>query len=497
MTREATCNDASEPQVQLMRELAKGTFTVEFSAIMAIIWRRIKEEKNERHPLKCLKLLEFLLREGNTELVLQQIKNNLHLVQQLTRFRLINENHIDVGMPVRERAERFLAFVRDEPVAESEPQGEVEREQWPSSSNKDGVGNADFKWEEDKDQYNPPPRPGGGGKFQVKIRPKESPAAGAPASASPDLMRASTNASDPFASSNDPFASGQSDPFQSSASSNDPFAASALKSSDPFASANDPFSSSAPNDPFASSAPNDPFASSAVNDPFASSGAKSHELFASSAAADPFGAPPASLLESPAARTSQEELMSLALPQNIVPGAVTQNLVGQNDMQLLGNVDLASPGPQTVTPQNSSPKPDARSEPAIVADPYAIVHDSNIVNLDNISLSKAEAAATPHVELPSKKLSMAEMAATKSPAAAPNVQQMPGAPQFGSPRPPMGMPMGDWRLGGAMGAPTLGTTPPMSMGSPMGMPAGVPPMGMGGMPMGQPQGARPSPPFGF
>ena len=73
MVREATCNDASEPQVRrvafrlrspvsqaplraqvmLMREIAKGTFTVEFSAIMNIIWKRIREIKNEWHPLKC------------------------------------------------------------------------------------------------------------------------------------------------------------------------------------------------------------------------------------------------------------------------------------------------------------------------------------------------------------------------------------------------------------------------------------------------------------
>ena len=52
MVREATCNDASEPQVSLMREIAKGTFTVEFTSIMGIIWKRIREEKNERHPLK-------------------------------------------------------------------------------------------------------------------------------------------------------------------------------------------------------------------------------------------------------------------------------------------------------------------------------------------------------------------------------------------------------------------------------------------------------------
>eukprot|EP00965_Chrysotila_dentata_P144208 4762862-Pleurochrysis_carterae.AAC.2 len=56
MVREATCNDVSEPQLGLMREIAKGTFTVEFSSIMAVIWKRIKDTKSERHPYKCVPL---------------------------------------------------------------------------------------------------------------------------------------------------------------------------------------------------------------------------------------------------------------------------------------------------------------------------------------------------------------------------------------------------------------------------------------------------------
>ena len=35
MVRECTCNDAQTPSEMLMREIAKGTFTVEFSAISA------------------------------------------------------------------------------------------------------------------------------------------------------------------------------------------------------------------------------------------------------------------------------------------------------------------------------------------------------------------------------------------------------------------------------------------------------------------------------
>ena len=69
MVREATCNDEKVPQAELMREIAKGTFTVDFSAIMTLIWKRLKDRSNENHPRKCLLLIEFLSREGNSEMV--------------------------------------------------------------------------------------------------------------------------------------------------------------------------------------------------------------------------------------------------------------------------------------------------------------------------------------------------------------------------------------------------------------------------------------------
>jgi hypothetical protein len=74
----------------------------------------MREPKNEYHPLKCLVLLEFLLREGNVEMVLAQIQNNLHLISTLCRFQLINEHSIDVGMQVREKAEQFMRFLRED-----------------------------------------------------------------------------------------------------------------------------------------------------------------------------------------------------------------------------------------------------------------------------------------------------------------------------------------------------------------------------------------------
>ena len=111
LVREATCNDGREPQEMLLKEIAKGTFTVDFSCIMSIIWKRIKDKTTEHHPNKCLRLLEFLLREGNAEMVQAQINNNLHLIQALTNFRLISERGIDVGGRVRDNAARFLEML--------------------------------------------------------------------------------------------------------------------------------------------------------------------------------------------------------------------------------------------------------------------------------------------------------------------------------------------------------------------------------------------------
>ena len=101
MVREVTSNSKEEPQEVLMRELAKGTFTVDLGGILSHIWRRLAVKSNPHHPYKCLGLLEFLLREGNAELVQAQINNNLHLIQALTSFRLINDHHIDLGGRVR------------------------------------------------------------------------------------------------------------------------------------------------------------------------------------------------------------------------------------------------------------------------------------------------------------------------------------------------------------------------------------------------------------
>lgn len=65
---------------------------------MALIWKRVKDRSNENHPMKCLILLEFLLREGNADMVMKQIQKNLVCIEQLKHFTLYNEHQQDLGI---------------------------------------------------------------------------------------------------------------------------------------------------------------------------------------------------------------------------------------------------------------------------------------------------------------------------------------------------------------------------------------------------------------
>ena len=52
MVREATCTGMRIPSDHLLRQIAKGTLTDDFSSIMAIIWKRIQKRSNEQPPYK-------------------------------------------------------------------------------------------------------------------------------------------------------------------------------------------------------------------------------------------------------------------------------------------------------------------------------------------------------------------------------------------------------------------------------------------------------------
>lgn len=129
MVREVTSNTEEEPREELMREVAKGTFTVELRGILGLIWRRLAIKNNPHHPYKCLVLLEYLLREGNTELILQQLRvgRRLEMIENLTTFAWSSEERYGAVMgaqsmsaKVRLRAERFLSFVENDEIDEGD-----------------------------------------------------------------------------------------------------------------------------------------------------------------------------------------------------------------------------------------------------------------------------------------------------------------------------------------------------------------------------------------
>ena len=125
MVREVTSNSKEEPQEVLMRELAKGTFTVDLGGILSHIWRRLAVKSNPHHPYKCLILLEYLLREGNTERIMQELESDgsrkLARIEELRYFACASEARYGDALgsqsesaKVRLRAARFLKFINND-----------------------------------------------------------------------------------------------------------------------------------------------------------------------------------------------------------------------------------------------------------------------------------------------------------------------------------------------------------------------------------------------
>eukprot|EP00962_Isochrysis_galbana_P050926 scaffold22279_cov123-Isochrysis_galbana.AAC.2 len=343
-----------------------------------------------------------------------------------------------------------------------------------------------------------------GGKFSVVIKPKEGSAApiprlGEPANPSCGSRPAASGPSDmnllgELSAPAPPRPPPPPPPDLFGAAPIDPFAVGGGR--DPFASngGSDPFAFNGGSDPFASNgAAADPFGAPAASDPFASP-PSAPDPFGSSApfgtpAPAPFGGGALSLLDGPG---GQDELLSLALPTDVMSGAMYGVAPGANDMQLLGGIDLASPSSNQANNSlfsnddafGSDPAPPSAPPPP--PDEWASIKQSNIINLDNLNISgKQQASPKPSSATPKQSLA-----------------QMAGRPQDG---PTGGAPLGGGtRMGGGMGGmPMSGGGPQLGgMGGarPMGSMGGPPMGGMGGPPMGgmggPPMGGMGGPPMG-
>lgn len=85
---EATNDDKWGPHGSQMAELAKGTSNGEQRGlIMALLWRRLAEEKPElwRHVYKTLAIFDYFIANGDISVV-EELRDNLHKLKSLSTF---------------------------------------------------------------------------------------------------------------------------------------------------------------------------------------------------------------------------------------------------------------------------------------------------------------------------------------------------------------------------------------------------------------------------
>lgn len=112
--REATSNDPWGPSSTQMADISDLTYNcVACNEIMTMLWKRLKDDRNWRHILKSLTLLEYLLKTGD-ERVLLKMKDNIYIVKALTEYRFLEKDGKDQGVNVREKAKVVLVLMEDD-----------------------------------------------------------------------------------------------------------------------------------------------------------------------------------------------------------------------------------------------------------------------------------------------------------------------------------------------------------------------------------------------
>lgn len=112
--REATSNDPWGPSSSQMADISDLTYNVvACNEIMTMLWKRLKDDRNWRHILKSLTLLEYLLKTGD-ERVLLKMKDNIYIVKALTEYRFLEKDGKDQGVNVREKAKVVLVLMEDD-----------------------------------------------------------------------------------------------------------------------------------------------------------------------------------------------------------------------------------------------------------------------------------------------------------------------------------------------------------------------------------------------
>ncbi|XP_051992408.1 epsin-1-like isoform X2 [Xyrauchen texanus] len=112
--REATSNDPWGPSSSQMADISDLTYNVvACNEILAMLWKRLNDDKNWRHVHKALTLLEYLLKTGSDRIPLQCVEN-IHVIKALTEYRFTDKDGKDQGVNVREKAKIVLILIEDE-----------------------------------------------------------------------------------------------------------------------------------------------------------------------------------------------------------------------------------------------------------------------------------------------------------------------------------------------------------------------------------------------
>ncbi|KAI4882284.1 hypothetical protein NFI96_003248 [Prochilodus magdalenae] len=323
--REATSNDPWGPSSSQMSDISDLTYNVvACNEIMAMLWKRLSDDKNWRHVYKSLTLLEYMLKTGSDR-VPKQCQENAHTVKALTEYRFMDKDGKDQGVNVREKAKIVLVLIENEEkrkeerefamktkdklaTASADPNEKVKAEippytGLPSLDNIPSVADLTACMAKKKEEQR-----------RLEEKRKEEERRAKEGDTDPDLWeQAATNAppsgSDPWgapsdaakdmgSATNDPWGAPLDNSKDSNFANNDPWGGSGNETKDSDVASNDPWGGPADAEKQSSPANNDPWGDSsepaqdkspATNDPWGAS----NDLLAESqpTKSDPWGAP--------------------------------------------------------------------------------------------------------------------------------------------------------------------------------------------------------------
>ncbi|KAK2887493.1 hypothetical protein Q8A67_015721 [Cirrhinus molitorella] len=307
--REATSNDPWGPSSSQMADISDLTYNVvACNEILAMLWKRLNDDKNWRHVYKSLTLLEYLLKTGSDRIPQQSVEN-LHIIKALTEYRFTDKDGKDQGVNVREKAKIVLVLIEDEekrkeerdfamktkdkltkaPNASSAAGPEKEKPEippytgLPSLDNIPSVADLTAAMAKKKEEQK-----------RLEAERKEAERRAKEGDTEPDLWEKAATAAPP--SNSDPWGAPSDASNESAPASNDPWGAPSDEAKESSPATNDPWGGSANGTNGSAPASNDPWGGSAnaKNDsPPASSdpwgGSTNAEKSSPPAASDPWG----------------------------------------------------------------------------------------------------------------------------------------------------------------------------------------------------------------